>query len=452
MSVSKEMIESMSSEQKRELVKRLMKERADAAVAAAAKTPADVSKSAIPLADLDFSKHPGYIKVKTQREMAERFGVEMPYFKKLEGVGRNRAKIEGREYENYASTNYLDLCGHPEVTQAAKEALDCYGTSVQSSRLAGGECPLHGELERELAGILSVDDCIVFLSGFITNETSIGYLFGPKDLILHDSLMHNSAVQGCLLSHAQRMTFPHNDWATLDRLLTENRRSYERALVIIEGLYSMDGDFPDLPRFIEVKKRHNAYLMVDEAHSIGVLGARGFGIQEHFQVAPKDVDIWMGSLSNAMASCGGYIAGSHELVENLRFSAPGFIYTVGLPPASTAAAIAALRIMKAEPWRVSKLHENASLFQKLCQAQGLNTGTSQGISVISVITGSSLLAVLMSNLLFENGYNVQPAIAPAVEEQTARLRFFLSCAHTEEQIRHAVDATVQHMKKLGGHR
>jgi 8-amino-7-oxononanoate synthase len=450
--IAAENIEKMTPEQKRELAKRLLKQRADASLAASAKTPMGPggADAAISIAEPDFSTHPGYIKVKTQRQLAETFGVEIPYFKKLEGIGRARSVIDGAEYDNYASTNYLDLCGHPAVTAAGAAALEQYGTSVQSSRIAGGECPLHQELERDISDLLGTEDCIVFLSGFLANITTIGYLFGPKDLIVHDALMHNSAVQGVLLSHAKRMTFPHNDYEALDRLLAEHRRSYERVLVITEGMFSMDGDYPDVPKFIEVKNRHKAYLMVDEAHSIGVVGERGLGVKERYGIATKDVEIWMGSLSNALASCGGYIAGSKELVENLKYSAPGFIYTVGLPPASTAASIVALRLMKEEPWRVKTLHERAGLFRDLARERGLNTGQSAGLSVIPVITGSSLLALMIANAMVHEGINVQPAIAPAVEEQGARLRFFLSCGHTEDQVRRAVDSVAGHMKRMSG--
>jgi 8-amino-7-oxononanoate synthase len=440
-------LDKMTAEEKRELAKRLLKQRADASLAASAKTPASAD-GPVTIVEPDFSTHPGYVKVKTQRQLAQTFGVEIPYFKLLEGIGRARSVIEGVEYDNYASTNYLDLCGHPEVTAAGAAALEKYGTSVQSSRIAGGECPLHQELERDLADLVGAEDCIVYLSGFLANVTTIGYLFGPKDLIVHDSLMHNSAVQGVLLSHAKRMAFPHNDYEALDRLLAEHRRNYERVLVITEGMFSMDGDYPDVPKFIEVKKRHKAYLMVDEAHSIGVVGDRGLGVKERYNLDTNDVDLWMGSLSNALASCGGYIAGKKELVENLKYSAPGFIYTVGLPPASTAASIVALRLMKEEPWRVKTLHERAGLFRQLCKERGLNTGPSAGLSVIPVITGSSLLALMIANAMVQEGINVQPAIAPAVEEQGARLRFFLSCGHTEEQVRRAVDSVAGHLARL----
>src|SRR4030095_2399486 len=250
-----------------------------------------------------------------------------------------------------------------------------------------------------------------------------------KDLILHDAGIHNSVLQGALLSGARRISFPHNDWQVLDGILRRERSKHERAVIVVEGIYSMDGDFPDLDRFIEIKRRHGTFLMVDEAHSIGVLGARGFGIGEHFGVDPRAVDIWMGTLSKTLASCGGYIAGEHALVEYLKFSAPGFLYTVGR---------AARELLKAEPERVARLHEAGKLFLDLARQADLDTGCSAGYSVIPLIVGSSLKSVMLSNALFERGINVPPIIHPAIPERAARLRFFICCTHTPEQIRQTV--------------
>jgi 8-amino-7-oxononanoate synthase len=210
-------------------------------------------------------------------------------------------------------------------------------------------------------------------------------------------------------------------------------------LIVLEGLYSMDGDYPDLPRFLEVKKRHHAHLMVDEAHSLGVLGERGHGIREHFGVAAGDVDIWMGTLSKALASCGGYIAGSGELIDYLRFSAPGYVFSVGAPPASVGAALASLAILESEPQRVATLRARSQLFLECAKARGLDTGTSRGFGVVPVITGSTITAIGLSNRLAEAGINVFPIVFPAVKKRAARLRFCFSCAHTEEQIRNAAD-------------
>ena len=284
---------------------------------------------------------------------------------------------------------------------------------------------------------------MAFIGGYITNVTTIGHLFGPNDLIVHDALIHNSALTGSRLSGATAVTFPHNDWRALDALLAERRRRHRRALVLIEGVYSQDGDVPDLPRFIEVKRRHKAFLMVDEAHSLGVLGATGRGIGEHFGVDPQDVDLWMGTLSKTLASCGGYIAGGRELVRYLRYTAPGLIYSVGMTPPNAASALASIRAMLAQPWRVAQLRERARLFLELAKVRGLDTGFSRDSAVIPVLVGSSSRSLLIAQALFERGINVLPIFYPVVEESAARLRFFVTCAHTEEQIRFTVDAVAK---------
>jgi 8-amino-7-oxononanoate synthase len=311
-----------------------------------------------------------------------------------------------------------------------------------------GERAVHRELECRLAEVHGVEDCVVFVSGHATNVTTLGYLFGPKDLIVHDALIHNSVLQGIRLSGAKRMAFPHNDWRALDALLAEHRRRYERVLVAIEGIYSMDGDFPELPRFVEIRKRHRVFLMVDEAHSFGVMGPTGMGIAEHFGVDGRDVDIWMGTLSKALASCGGYIAGDSSLVEHLKFAAPGFLYSVGMAPGVAAAALAALELLQAEPQRVADLQARGRLFLELARAAGVDTGRSAGLSVVPAITGSSIKAARLADALFRRGINVQPILYPAVEEQAARLRFFLSSQHAEDDIRITIAALAEETARL----
>ena len=336
----------------------------------------------------------------------------------------------------------------PAVTAAAKAAIDRYGTSVSASRIVSGERPVHREFERALADVYGVDDAITFVSGHATNVTTIGYLFGPKDLILHDALIHNCSLQGIQLSGARRLAFPHNDWAALDAILKEQRRQFERVLVVIEGIYSMDGDFPDLPRFVEVKRKHRAFLMIDEAHSFGVMGKNGMGIREHFGLAGADVDIWMGTLSKALAGCGGYIAGETALVEHLKFMAPGFLYSVGMSPPVAAASLAALQCLRREPERVHALQARGAFFLKQAKAAGIDTGLSSGLAVIPAITGSSLRAVRLSEALFQRGINVQPILYPAVAEKSARLRFFISYRHTEAQINETVGALAAELDRL----
>lgn len=401
------------------------------------------STAALPNELARFDSHPGYKQLRIIQQGSAQLGIANPFFKVQEGVAGATTQIDGRTYINFSSYNYLGLSGHPRVNQAARDAVERYGTSASASRLVAGERPVQRELELALADLYGVEDCVALVSGHATNVTTIGYLFGPKDLVIHDALIHNSVLEGVKLSGAVRRSFPHNDTAALDAILGEIRGQFERVLIVIEGLYSMDGDIPDLPRFIELKTRHKAFLMVDEAHSLGVLGERGCGLREHFGMPGTAVDIWMGTLSKTLAGCGGYIAGERALVENLKYSAPGFVYSVGMSPPLAAASLEALRVMRAEPERVEQLHDRARLFLELARKRGIDTGLSQGYAVIPAIIKNSLKAAKISNQLFDQGFNVQPIIYPAVEERAARLRFFLSCLHTEAQVRIAVDALAE---------
>jgi 8-amino-7-oxononanoate synthase len=369
------------------------------------------------------------------RRAGEALGIANPFFRAHDGIAGATTVIGGKTYDNFVSYNYLGLNGDPRVAEAAKDAIDRYGTSVSASRIVSGERPIHRELEEALAAVYEAEDAIALVSGHATNVTVIGHLVGRDDLILHDSLSHNSIVQGALMSGARRIAFPHNDMDELDRMLGASRAQANRALIVVEGHYSMDGDVPDLARLVEIAKRHRAHLMVDEAHSLGVLGAGGRGIAEHAGVDPREVDVWMGTLSKTLSGCGGYIAGSRALIDYLRHSAPGFVYSVGLPPPITAAALKSLEIMQAERERVTKLQTNGSIFLGACRSRGMDTGASIGHAIVPIMTGSSIVAAGAAEALFGCGVNVQPIIYPAVPENCARLRFFLSALHEEEQLK-----------------
>ncbi|MFM7205436.1 MAG: aminotransferase class I/II-fold pyridoxal phosphate-dependent enzyme, partial [Planctomycetaceae bacterium] len=375
-------------------------------------------------------------------------GLENPYFSVHEGLANDRTQIGGRELVSWATYNYLAMSGEAEVATAAKNAVDRFGTSVSASRLVSGEKTIHQELEREIARFIGAQDAITFVGGHATNETVIGHVVGPGDLVLHDAFAHNSLLQGAMLSGARRRPFPHNDYDAAERLLAQMRTQYRRVLVVIEGIYSMDGDFAELPKFIGLAKRHKALLMVDEAHSIGVMGVRGRGIGEHFGVNPEYVDIWMGTLSKALGSCGGYIAGTKTLIRWLKYTCPGFVYSVGLPPAAAGAALGALRLLQREPQRVERLHANARLFLQLAKEAGLDTGPSGGSAIVPVILGNSMNALRLSRSLFARGINVQPILYPAVEESAARLRFFITSRHTSDQIRRTIAAMQEELAKI----
>ncbi|MFD3698093.1 aminotransferase class I/II-fold pyridoxal phosphate-dependent enzyme [Streptomyces sp. NPDC058646] len=367
-------------------------------------------------------------------------GLPNPYFLVHEGGMTDTTVIDGRELLSFSSYNYLGMATHPQVTDAAKQAVERCGTSVSASRLLSGSRPLHLELEAELADLLGCEAAMTLTNGHATNVTVIGHLVGPGDLVVHDSLAHDSILQGCRLSGATRRPFPHNDAAALDTVLGQIRHQYRRVLIVIEGVYSMDGDIADLPALVEVKRRHGALMMIDEAHSIGTIGATGRGIGEYHGIDRSEVELWSGTLSKALASCGGYVAGSRSVVEYLRYTVPGFVYSAGMTPADTAASLAAVRLLRAEPQRVELLSENAALFARLAREAGLDIGDSHDTAIVPCIVGDSLKTLRLAEALFSQGISVNPILHPAVPEELARLRFFITCSHTPDQLRRAVSA------------
>lgn len=390
---------------------------------------------------------PGYKQLRIQHAVAHQTGILNPFFACHDGIAKQTTSIGGAPYLNFSTYDYLDLNGHPEILHAATEAMHQYGTSASASRLVSGERPPHRALEAALAELYRTEDCLTFVSGHATNVSTISQLFGHKDIILHDALAHNSIVQGGLASGAKRVSFPHNDMDALETLLREHRGACQRALIVTEGLFSMDGHIADLPALIRLKKRHKCFLMVDEAHALGVLGRTGRGVAEHCGVDPTEVDIWMGTLSKTLCGCGGFIAGSAALIEYLKFTAPGFVYSVGMSPPLAAASRTALDIMLREPQRVEKLQAISRFFVDQAQARGLDTGGADGFAVVPIHLGGSLLAGFLATALFNRRINVLPIIYPVVEEGAARLRFFLSAAHDETTVLQALDAVAEELPK-----
>jgi len=383
----------------------------------------------------DFSKWREVKDMAMRLKMADAIGVGNPYFHVHEGTARDTTLVHGRELVNFSSYNYLGLSGDERVLADVKDAVYAYGTSVSASRVASGERPFHGELEKLLARCQDVDDSVLFTAGHAANVSTIGHILGPKDLILHDELIHDSALGGIKMSGANRRGFKHEDHADLEAQLKELRPHYEKCLIISEGVYSMDGDICNLPSLVALKKKYGCLLMIDEAHSFGIIGETGCGLREHWGIAGSEVDLWMGTLSKSLASCGGWIAGSQTLIDYLRYSVGGFVYSAGMTPANGVAALSSLKLMLEEPQRVAKLQSNAAFFHAECVKHGLDTGPALGGSgVIPVITGNSIHALFLSKYLADKGMNVQPIVFPAVADDAARLRFFLSSTHSEEQL------------------
>jgi 8-amino-7-oxononanoate synthase len=384
--------------------------------------------------DRAFTDLPGARDMALMARVAGELDIIDPFFRVHDGIAGAQTMINGRRYDNFTSYDYLSLNGHAVIAQAVAAAVFEYGTTVSASRLVSGDRRIHHELEAALAAQYRAEAALAFVGGHATNVTVIGHLMGPRDLILHDQLVHNSILEGAALSGARRVAFRHNDPAAAALQLSAHRTGKQRALLVLEGHYGMDGDVPDLAAFIAVARAHDCWLMVDEAHSLGVLGMQGRGIFEHCGVDPSSVDLWMGTLSKALVSCGGYIAGRRELIDFLRRSAPGFVYSVGLPPPAAAAALAALQLMAADPSRLVRLRANAAMLLKQVIGAGFDTGGSIGAAIVPVIVGSSLRAARLSQQLFELGINAMPIIYPAVPERSARLRLFVNADHTAAQM------------------
>ncbi len=398
---------------------------------------------------LSFADLPEYKDYQIQRSVASLLGIENPFFRSHESYAGATSIIEGRECLNFASYNYLGLNGHSHVREAAKAAIDTYGISASASRVVAGERDIHRTLEERIAHFVGVPSAAAFVSGHATNVALIGQLLREeKDLLLHDAYIHNSIMIGAKLSGCARRAFPHNDYDALEAMLSEQAGRFERVLIAVEGLYSMDGDAPDLARLVELKERYKVWLMVDEAHSLGTMGKTGRGIAEAQGIDPLRIDIWMGTLSKTLSGCGGYVAGHSALIDYLKCTSPSFVYSVGMPPAIAAAAIASLEVLENEPERVANLNANTQFFIEEAQKAGLDTGLAQPYAIAPVMVGDSVRAVALADKLLARNINALPIIYPAVPEKSARLRFFLSSEHTREQIIQAVQTTAEELEGL----
>jgi 8-amino-7-oxononanoate synthase len=383
------------------------------------------------------------------RQRMEQAGGLNPYFVAHDSVVRDTSWVAGREMINFASYNYVGMSGHPEVAKRAQEAIAKYGTSASGSRLLTGEKSLYRQLERKLAQWKHVDDALVLVSGHATNVTFVGNFCNENDLILYDAFSHNSIEQGTRLSRSDSKAFPHNDFKMLESILETRRNFYEKVLIVIEGVYSMDGDIAPVPEFVKLKKKYGAFLMVDEAHSTGVLGATGRGVDEHFGLAPEDIDIRMGTLSKGLGSCGGYLAGAQALVDYLHYSVPGFVFSVAIPPATAAAALAAVEVLEKDHSAVTRLHNNIAIFLEEAHRRAFHTCLAQNTAILPILVGEDKAAFVLCHKLKEQGVFVVPAVYPAVPRGQARLRFCVTSEHKKEQIVAALDSLQQIARSEG---
>jgi 8-amino-7-oxononanoate synthase len=356
----------------------------------------------------------------------------------LERKSGPRVQVRGQEFLMISSYDYLGLIGHPEIEQAAIEAIWEYGTGTGGVRLLTGTTDLHRQFESELATFKSTEAAITFSSGYMANLAIISSLLGPCDRAILDERVHRSVVDACKLARVPIQTFSHNDPSSAQKVL-EKKAFGCRTLIVVEGIYSMDGDICPLPEMINLKKRYDAYLMVDEAHSFGVIGRTGRGVDQYFELKAEDVDIWMGSLSKAIPSNGGFIAGPRDLIVYLQHGSAPFMFSAALCPSAIAAARHSLRILKREPERLKKLHHNADFLRSHLQVLGYHTGKSAS-PIIPIITGDEEVTCRLARELFRVGIIATAVIYPAVPRRSARLRLCVTAGHDEKSLQEILDA------------
>ena len=375
--------------------------------------------------------------------------IKDPFFVAHDSVLRDTSIVDGREVINLASYNYVGMSGHARISRAAKEAIDGYGTSASGSRIIAGEKTLFKTLEAELAAWKNTEDAVVLVGGHSTNVTFVGNFCNERDLILYDALSHNSITQGCQLSKSDTKAFPHNDFEALEHMLNTARDKYEKILIIVEGVYSMDGDIAPMKSFVALKKQYGAFLMVDEAHSSCVIGKTGEGIDEYFGLLQGDIDIKMGTLSKGLGSCGGFIAGKKTLISYLRYTMPGFMFSVGISPPLAAATLEAVRIMREGNPKVQALQKNIAYFIAGAKQRGFNTCMAKETAIVPIMVGEDNDAYTLSTMMLEQGVFVPAAVYPAVPKHQARLRFCLTSEHKSEQLDKALDTLEVLFAKMG---
>ena len=364
------------------------------------------------------------------------------YMKSIEGLSGAHTQIDGREMLMFASYNYLGLISHPEVKEAAKKAIDEYGTGAAGVRFLAGTTRAHEDLEKKIARFKKTDDAVTYSSGYVTNLAALTTLCQRGDLVIMDKLVHASIIDGCLLSGANHRSFLHNDMESLERILTQSY-SYQNKLIVIDAVYSMDGDIANLPEISRLAKKYNAKLMVDEAHSIGVIGKTGHGIEEHFGLE-NSIDIYMGTLSKTIPAIGGYLAGDKDLISFLKLSSRPFIFSASLPPVAVITAKTCFEVIEREPELTMQLQKNMKQFREGLQEMGYDTGNSE-TAIVPIMVGDEERTLQLCKKVNDEGVFICPILFPAVPRGTNRLRAHVLATHTSEDI----EKTLHIFKKAG---
>ncbi len=368
-----------------------------------------------------------------------------PFYHPIETGQDTEVILRGKKTLMFGSNSYLGLTKHPELIKAAKDALDKYGTGASGSRLMNGNLDLHEELEAKLAEFVGKDAATVFSTGFQSNLGSIAALAGRNDYILIDEKNHASIIEGTRLSFAKVIKFRHNDMEDLEKRL-QNLDQSRIILIVVDGIFSMEGDIAPLDKITELADKYNASVYVDDAHSLGVLGKNGAGTSDYFGVTDK-VDIIMGTFSKSLASLGGFVAGSKDAINYLKHNARALLFSASIPPASAATVLKALEIIKREPERIEQLWKNTNYAKKLLTENRFNIGEST-TPIVPIHVGDDVKTYYLATMMLQEGVYVNPVVHPAVEKGKAILRYSLMATHTKEQIERSVEVLVNSAKKL----
>ncbi|MBI5166271.1 MAG: aminotransferase class I/II-fold pyridoxal phosphate-dependent enzyme [candidate division NC10 bacterium] len=368
-----------------------------------------------------------------------------PYFRQITSAQEPEVIVNGRKMIMIGSNNYLGLTTHPKIKEAAIKAVKKYGTGCAGSRFLNGTLDLHEEVEKKIALFKGKEAALLFSTGFLTNLGAIAALVAKEDVVITDRLDHASIVDGCRLSFGQTRKFRHNDMKDLARLLRLDRARGK--LIVVDGVFSMEGDIADLPTIVRLSKEYGARIMVDDAHATGVLGKNGRGTAEHFGLEDR-VDIIMGTCSKSLASIGGFIAGSEEVIHYVKHHARALIFSASLPPSAVATIGAAIDVINKEPERRERLWENTRKMKKGFQALGFDTGSSE-TPIIPIVVGDDFRAFQMWKLLAENDIFANVAVSPAVPSGRALIRTSYMATHTNAQLDRVLDVFEKVGKKLG---
>lgn len=368
-----------------------------------------------------------------------------PYFKAIESGADAEVTVRGHKLIMIGSNNYLGLTTHPKVKEAAKKAIDKYGSGCTGSRFLNGTLDLHEELEHRLAKFMNKPACLLFSTGFQTNLGVISTVAGKDEIILCDRMNHASIIDGCRLSFARTIKFKHNDVEDAERILNENGET--GALLITEGVFSMEGDLGALPEIVKLKRKHGCRILLDDAHGVGYFGANGHGVAEHFGVE-KQIDLIMGTFSKSFASLGGFVVGEAEPIEYIKHTARSLIFSASMPPANVATVLAALDIMEQEPEHRERLWRNVRKMQKAFREMGFDIGRTQS-PVVPIYTGDFERTLVFWKELFANGVFVNPIVAPAVPMDKSLLRTSYMATHTDAILDRVLEIFRTVGKKLG---